>query len=207
MSDDLATLVKRGKAKAFHKEVRKRLENDGSLVMEAATFSELTLTGFDFSDLDMSYCAFEDCTLSQCRFVDTTLEGAFFDSVTLLQCIFEEGNVDGWAIDASTIGKCTFKNLALDRNEWMDSRFNEVTMEDISSEAWWMERVTFEKGAWSEVSIDEGAWSHVTFRNMSIDNWEPGDLTIKNCYHVGATLDAESWPDGFIEKSGRRKAL
>ncbi len=207
MSDALATLVKRGKAKAFHAEIRRRLENDEPLAMEAATFTELTLTGFDFSDIDMSYCAFEDCTLSQCRFVDTTLEGAFFDGATLLQCHFEGGNVDGWAIDASTLGKCTFSNLALDRNEWTDSRFNEMTLSDITSETWWMERVTFDKGAWEDVAIDEGSWSHVTFRNLSLEQWEPGDLTFSHCYHVATSLDVSEWPEGFREKTGRRKTL
>ncbi len=207
MADNLVSQVKSGNPKGFHDAVRRRLENDDDLSMEAATFSELTLTGFDFSDIDMTHCAFESCTLSECQFVDTTLEGAFFDGVTLMHCHFEEGNLDGWALDASTLGKCSFENVDLSNNEWTNSRLNDTTLDAVQADTWWMERVTFKGGRWREVSIDGGAWSHVTFRDLSLQDFEIGDLDITHCYYVDAAIHGAEWPEGFIEKSGRRKRL
>lgn len=207
MSDNLVSLVKKGNATAFHKAVRRLLEDDQPVAMEAATFSELTLTGFDFSDIDMTHCAFESCTLSECRFVDTTLEGAFFDGVTLLHCHFEQGELGGWAIDASTLGSCTFENVDLSGNEWTNSRVNDTNFESVTTDTWWMERVTFKGGKWRDVTVEGGAWSHVTFRKLSLHDFDFDGVDITHCYHVGTSTGGADWPDGFIEKSGRRKTL
>ena len=85
MSDKLISLVKRGNAKAFHQALRERLEKDLPISLQGATFQDLTLTGFDFSEVDLTQCAFENCTLSEVRFVDAILDGAYFDGVTLLR--------------------------------------------------------------------------------------------------------------------------
>lgn len=207
MSDDLVSLVEKANPQAFHDEVRRRLENDETPSMVAATFTDLTLTGFDFSDLDMTHCAFEGCTLSECQFENTTLEGAFFDGVTLLHCNFEGGNLEGWAIDASTLGSCTFENVDLTDNEWTNSRCNETVFESVSAETWWLEQLTFKGGQWRDVDVGGGAWSHVTLRDLSINGLDLGDADITHCYHVNAAIHGRDWPDGFIEKSGERKTI
>ncbi len=207
MSNSLVSLVKSANPKAFHAAVRKRLEADKPVSLEAATFSELTLTGFDFSDIDLTHSAFENCTLSECRFVDSTLEGAFFDAATMLHCHFEGGQLEGLAIDASTLGSCTFENIDFANNEWTDSRLNDCVLESVQSDTWWMERVTFKGGRWREVSVGGGSWLHVTLREMSVSEIDLHSVDITNCYHVETAIHGAEWPEGFIEKSGRRKTL
>lgn len=207
MSQSLSSLVKSANPKAFHDAVRTRLEQDRPVSLEAATFEEVTLTGFDFSDIDLTHAAFENCTLSECRFVDTTLEGAFFDGTTLLHCHFEGGNLEGLAIDASTLGSCTFEQVAVDDAEWTDSRLDDCILHGVKAQTWWMERVTFKGGKWRDVAIEGGSWSHVTLREMSIQELNLEGVDIIHCYHVHTALPDGEWPGGFIEKSGRRKTL
>lgn len=208
MSEKLISLVKRGNAKAFHQALRDRLEKNQPISLEGATFQDLTLTGFDFSEVDLTHCAFENCTLSETRFVDAILDGAFFDAVTLLRCHFEGGSFDGWAIDASTLGRCTFKELSLNENEWTDCRLNDSLLLNVTSDSWLMERVTFQAGKWEQVEVEEGEWVHVTLRDLTVNEWTLGEeLEIRNSYYVDSTLVGAQWPKGFIEKSGRRKAL
>ncbi|TXD31793.1 pentapeptide repeat-containing protein [Lujinxingia vulgaris] len=209
MSDNLASLIRSANPQAFHSALRSRQERDASspISLEAQTFRELTLTGFDFSELDLTNCAFENCTLSEVRFKDAILDGAFFEGVTLLHCHFEGGSYEGWALDASTLSRCSFDQVVIGDNEWTDCRLNECELEGLAAQDWMMERVTFKGGRWQNVSIEGGDWSHVTLRELIVDATTITDVDAKNCYHVEVALRGTELPEGFLEKSGRRKAL
>lgn len=206
MSDKLASLLRKANPRGFHDEVKALLEKGVTPSLEGATFKEQSLIGIDFSDVDLSNTAFEDCTISESRFVGATLDGAFFDAVTLLHCHFEGGSFENFAIDASTLSRCTFQDLNLEESEWTDCRLNDSTLVNIYGESLFWERVTFQGGTWKGIQVTGGDWTHVTLRDLQISDFEGKELEIKNCYYVD-TLLVGQWPEGFLEKSGRRKAL
>ena len=207
MSDKLISLLKKANPRAFHEEVRSILEREETPSLAGATFRELTLTGVDFSDIDLTNTAFEACTISESRFVSSTLDGAFFDAVTLLHCHFEGGSFENFAIDASTLSRCSFQDLSFVENEWTDCRLNDSTFLNLFAESLWWERVTFQGGIWRNFQIDGATFTHVTLRDLQINDLEANDLSAKNSYYVDTALIGSTWPEGFLEKSGRRKTL
>lgn len=207
-SKALTNLVRKGNAKKFHRAVQQHEEEHGELPsLEMASFSEVELSGFDFSGIDLSNVAFEECTLTECRFDDCPLDGVYVHSCTLLNCHFDGAAGNGFAIDASTLSRCEFRNCAFDYPEWTDSQFNDCTIESLSGEDFVFERMTFKGGQWKDVHPDSGQMRFVTLRELSLTQVDLTGCEAASCYLKGVESTDTDMPEGFVEKTGRRRVI
>jgi uncharacterized protein YjbI with pentapeptide repeats len=204
----LASLIRQANAQAFHNQLRElSRQSDEMLSLEGETFKELNLVGFDFSDMDLSNTAFEDCTLTDAVFRNTVLEGGFLQGTTLFNCTIESCPVDGLALDACTLSRCELKGLTLDNVEWTDCQFTDCILAELDGEDVLFERLTFRGGKWTQVRFASGEMGHVTLREMRLEEVVLDDLEVHHCYRVELSVDEGSLPEGFKEKTGRRRAL
>lgn len=207
-SNDINRLVKSGNAKKFHRAVQKHEEEHGALpTLEMASFEGVNLAGFDFSGIDLSNVAFEECTLTECRFDECVLDGTYVHSCTLLNCQFEGIRADGLAIDASTLSRCEFRNCALEFPEWTDSQFSDCILEGLSGPDFNFERVTFKGGHWQDVKPESGEMRFVTLRDLTLKDVDLSACDSASCYLTSMTIVDTDLPDGFVEKTGRRRVI
>lgn len=207
-SNALSNLVKTGNAKKFHRAVQQHEDEHGELPsLEMASFEGLNLAGFDFSGLDMSNVAFEECTLTECRFDGCLLDGVYVRSCTLLNCRFDQARADGLALEASTLSRCEFRECIFEYPEWTDSQFNDCVMEQLSGPDFNFERVTFKGGHWHQVHAEGGELRFVTLREMELKEVDLSECDAASCYLSANTILDSQLPDGFVEKSGRRRVI
>lgn len=207
-SNKLTDLIGRGKVKKFHRAVEAYEDEHGELPsLEMASFSELELSGFDFSGIDLSNVAFEECTITECRFDECPLDGVFMHSCTLLNCSFEQATGNGFAIDASTLSRCELRGCTFEFPEWTDSQFNECIIEELDGEDFYFERMTFKGGEWTDVAPESGEMTYVTMRDLSLTRVDLTGCEASNSYLRSVTMTDTELPDGFVEKSGRRRVI
>jgi uncharacterized protein YjbI with pentapeptide repeats len=207
-SNALSNLVQKGNTKKFHRAVQKHEEEHGDLpTLEMASFKGVDLAGFDFSGIDLSNVAFEECTLTECRFDGCLLDGIYLHSCTLLNCHFEQAHGEGVALDASTLSRCEFRDCAFEFPEWTDSQFNDCILENLDGPDFNFERVTFKGGVWREIHPDSGEMRFVTLREMSIEDVDLSKCESASCYLNAVNATNSRLPDGFVEKTGRRRVI
>jgi uncharacterized protein YjbI with pentapeptide repeats len=208
MASKFEGLVKRGDAKKFHRAVDEYEEQHGELPsLEMASFEELELSGFDFSGIDLANVAFENCTLTQCRFDDTPLGGVFIHGCTLIECYIEGATGNGFCIDASTVSKCELTRCSFEFPEWTDSQFSDCEIVDLTGEDFFFERTTFKGGSWEGVQPESGEFNLVTLRDIDVKNCDLTGCTAKSSYLKGARVTDTELPDGFTEKTGKRRVM
>ena len=208
MASKFEGLVKRGDAKKFHRAVDEYEEQHGELPsLEMASFEELELSGFDFSGVDLSNTAFENCTLTQCRFDDTPLGGVYMHGCTVIECYFEGATGNGFCIDASTLSKCELTRCSFEFPEWTDSQFSDCEITNLTGEDFYFERTTFKGGFWHDVDPESGEFNLVTLRDIEVKNCDLTGCTAKSSYLKGARVSDTELPDGFTEKTGKRRVM
>jgi len=209
MGTSLKSLVESGDVDAFNRQLREHEENDEELPsLQAETFEELELAGFDFSDLDLSYAEFAETTCTDVRFDRADLAGAYAHGSTFIDCYFEGTGGDGLALDSCTLAKCTFDGVEFEDVEWTDCQFTECVFEDVVVRNSTVERTTFTEGAWDGVEFVDTSFKLVTLRSVPLADVEMTDCIAKNCYLSGGTTAGEDLlPDGFVEKTGRRRRM
>jgi uncharacterized protein YjbI with pentapeptide repeats len=202
----IADLVSNADSESFHQAVRSQVEEDGDFPSLAlATFSELELVGFDFSEMDLSNAEFSDCTLTGVDFDECNLEGTFFQGCTFFNCSFNDIEGGGPAIDASTLSRCEIKQSSFDFPEWTDSQFNDCEIEDLTGENYVIERTTVKGGHWHNFRPSSGQLKFVTLRSMTLDDVDLNEVDVKNCYYIDIELEGTELPDTFGKKTERRK--
>jgi uncharacterized protein YjbI with pentapeptide repeats len=207
-SKALTNLVRKGNVKKFHRAVQQHEEEHGELPsLEMASFSGVDLSGFDFTGIDLSNVAFEECTLTECRFDECPLDGVYMHSCTLLNCHFEGAKGNGFAIDACTLSRCEFEDCSFEMPEWTDSQLNDCTLKDLSGSDFFFERMTFKGGHWSNVNAESGELRYVTLREMSIEGVDLTGCDAASCYLKGVDMTDTELPEGFVEKTGRRRVI
>ncbi len=207
-SKALTNLIRKGKTKKFHRAVQQHEEEHGELPsLEMASFNELELSGFDFTGIDLSNVAFEECTLTECRFDECPLDGVYMHSCTMLNCHFEGATGNGFAIDASTLSRCEFLDCSFEFPEWTDSQLNECTLNGLTAKDLLFERMTFKGGTWTDVNADSGEMRYVTLRGMSLEDVDLKGCEAASCYLKDVEQNDTELPDGFVEKTGRRRVI
>jgi uncharacterized protein YjbI with pentapeptide repeats len=207
-SKALSNLVRKGNAKKFHRAVQQHEEEHGELPsLEMASFSGAELSGFDFSGIDLSNVAFEECTITECRFDDCLLDGVYVNSCTMLNCHFDSAGGNGFAIDASTLSRCNFEGCTFEMPEWTDSQFNDCTLDRLAGSDFYFERMTFKGGEWKDVTAESGDMRYVTLREMALDGVDLSGCEAASCYLKGVDVSDTELPEGFVEKTGRRRVI
>ncbi len=210
MSRSLTGLIKAGEVDEFNRRLREweAEHDDGEYPsLQAETFEELEVSGFDFSDLDLSYAEFADSTLTDARFDRTHLDGTYMHGTTFIECYFDGTEAAGMALDSCTFSKCAFEGVDLDGIEWTDCQFTECDFRNIDAEGPTLERTTFTDGRWEEVVWREGELTLVTLRTLTLDDVDLESCRAKNCYVTAGTTAGAALPDGFVEKTGRRRRM
>lgn len=207
-SKALSRLVQKGQTKKFHQAVQQYEQEHGELPsLEMASFTRADLSGFDFSGIDLSNVAFEECTLTECRFEGCVLDGTYLHSCTLLNCHFSKLQADGLALDASTLSRCEFLDAELEFPEWTDSQFNDCVLERLSGPDFTIERVTFKGGRWQAIHPTSGELRFVTLRELALNDVDLSGCDAASCYLTAVTLVDAELPQGFVEKTGRRRVV
>jgi uncharacterized protein YjbI with pentapeptide repeats len=209
MSRSLKELIASGEVDEFNRRLREWEENHDEEYpsLQAETFDDLEISGFDFSDLDLAYAEFADSTLTDARFDRSGLSGTYIHGTTFIECYFDEANAAGMALDSCTFSKCQFNGVDFDDIEWTDCQFTECDFRDIDAEGPTVERTTFTDGAWDEVVWRDGELTLVTLRTLTLDEVDLTSCRAKNCYVTAGTTAGADLPDGFIEKTGRRRRM
>ena len=208
MSSKFEGLVGRGNAKEFHRAVSDYEEDNNELPsLEMASFSDLELSGFDFSGIDVSNVAFEDCTLTQCRFDECPLDGVYIHSCTLIECQFADASGNGFCIDASTLSKCELRNCEFIFPEWTDSQFTDCELAELTGEDWHFEGMTFKGGRWQDIQPESGEFKLVNLREIELRDCDLSDCSATSSYLKDVRQSETILPDGFTEKTGKRRVM
>ena len=204
---ELVHLIHKGRAAAFAIELQ-QLEEDGqTLSLEAETFRTLTINKYHFRNIDFTNVAFEQCNLSECTFEACNLEGTFLDGATIMESKFVDCKGEGFAMDTCTIGKTSFESLLLESPEWNDTQFQDCKFTHVAMQEPLLERVTFRNGVFDDVTIVEGDMTHVELREVAgIETFAISESETQRCYVVGIE-DESLVPEGFSQKTGRRRTL
>lgn len=207
IKSELVHLIHKGRAAAFAIELQ-QLEEDGQKPsLEAETFRKLTINKFHFKGIDFTNVAFEQCNISECTFEACDLEGTFFDGATILESKFIGCKGEGFAMDTCTIIKSSFEGLDLESPEWNDTQFQDCQLTRVEMQEPLLERITFRNGTFNGVTIVSGDLTHVELREVEgIETFSISESEAQRCYVVGIE-DESLVPEGFSQKTGRRRTL
>ncbi len=206
-TEDLARLVRSGKASTFSLEIDQMLEEGKSPSLALQTFEGKTITNFHFRGISLANVAFEECTFTECTFEECDLEGTFFDGSTMLHCTFKGCTGEAFAFDTCTITKSTFDGIELRAPEWTDTQINESTLLNVVMHNAFIERTTLRDCAITNLRVVEGDLTHVTFRGArGLKSVDLEGVKTRSCYVVSDD-DEITLPAGFRRKSGQRRTL
>lgn len=208
MPSKFESLVQRGDARKFHRAVGAFETEQGALPsLEMASFEEVDLSGFDFSGIDLSNTAFTNCTLTQCRFDGSQLDGVYIQGCTLIECFFTGATGEGFCIDGSTLSQCMLSACRFEFPEWTDSHFTDCELADITGDEFVVERTTFKGGRWRGVVPASGEFNAVTLREVELEGCDLSASQARASYTKGVRLLDSHLPDGFTEKTGKRRVM
>jgi len=208
MSESLVRYIRNNQVDDFHRVLREHEQEEKDLPsLSTETFEDLDLAGFDFSGLDLTYAEFADCTFSDVRLDDADLEGAYIHGCTFVESPMSGTNFGGAVAESTTFSQCDIDGISLDDAEISDNQWDKCNLTDISLEGASIDRTTFAEGTWDGVECHEVAFTLVTFRAVDLKDVAFEECTAKNCYYVDLRRGADQLPDGFREKTGRRRKM
>lgn len=203
--EKLIKLILKGDPMAFHAFCRDLTEEE--LDISGATFRAINLTGYDLSGFDLSASEWEDCTMTGVRLEGADLSNSYLHGCALVNLIAERSNFEGAAIENCVVRGSQLIQCDLTTSELSDSKFIQCELgEGNWAELEWSQ-LTFEDSTLRDVSEASGTFKAVQFRASRLTDFDGSGLTASRCFTQKAEMTRSTLPDGFTEKSGRRRTV